>query len=210
MRGFFIFLAVILVLGVIVYYSIVNTTANAQGEGGGSEQAPPRPNTSGTGIATPDTTATPVSLPMSLHSTKVSGGSIIVPTKSLSAFFIGISEANLSSFNILGSPVSNPELIHYETSFNSQCPQYVWYNRSLYALRGTDVNSTTGVKTCYYKNAQSSLPSELKVQTTAIAGQCANFKLYLSGVEYRYTKSSTETIYNPFATTVNYCVYQKQ
>lgn len=148
--------------------------------------------------APPSISELPFIPPIGFRSTKVNGSD----TSSASlGIFNQISESTLSLLNILPAPVKVTQFIHYETNFSNGCPQYIWYQQALYTKMGEKTDSTSGIKTCYYRFNKSVLPNELKIMVSTLP--CTQFKHYLSGVEYSYSKS-TQELGN------NYCFYYKQ
>lgn len=140
----------------------------------------------------------PFTPPIGFRSTKVNESD----TASVSlGVFNQLAEATVSSFNILASPVKVTTFIHYETNFSNGCPQYIWYQQALYTKIGEKIDSTSGIKTCYYGFNKSVLPNELKIMVSTLP--CTQFKYYLSGVEYSYSKSTQEQ-------GIAYCYYNKQ
>lgn len=143
-----------------------------------------------------------VTLPLKTGSTSVN----ISDTAQAVINFSGLKEDNMVSYNVLTSAGSNPIKIHYVTGFASSCPQYIWYKNWLYSYRGTEQDQS-GNKTCYYGINKSILPSSLDIQLTGLT--CANFQVYVSGIEYKYDK----TIIKGGGLTTSaktYCVYNKQ
>jgi hypothetical protein len=120
--------------------------------------------------------------------------------------FSGLTEATLASSNVLTSPGSAPAKVHLVVPFNGVCDPFIWYKSWLYSFVESIQDSGTGQRTCYYAVNKSKLPAELLVATPA-SGACGNFKLYLSGVEYKYV-SIRNVKFGP-APGVNYCVYKK-
>ena len=136
------------------------------------------------------------------------GSTLITTGASLdnTSFDYKINESNLASYNLFTSAGNNPKLIHYALPFNQTCYSRNWYKGWLYDYRGFSQDTNTGAKTCYYGVDKSKLPAEIFVQTPA-SGSCANFKLYLSGVEYRFIEIRNINAGNQ---QVNFCVYQRQ
>lgn len=124
-----------------------------------------------------------------------------------SLFLVNISESNMSSFNLTKAPGSNPSRIHIVTKFNTPCAQFVWYKHWLYVLSSSKADQNTGLVTCYYKIDKSVFPDEIKV-STQVGSKCNNFKLFFSGVEYRYSDTRIEHPNN--FTTLQFCAYKKQ
>lgn len=201
---------------VILYYVFIGSSDNkAKGEGTscktddgkdgiitGGTCVPPRviPDNSNPNF---NPNPTPVPLPLGTGSTSVN----IADTAQAVINYTGMTEDNISSYNVLTSAGSNPNRIHYVTGFSSQCPQYVWYKNWLYSYRGTE-SDQNGNKTCYYGIDKSVLPASLEIQILT-SNTCTNFKVYVSGIEYKYDK----TIQKPATLSSgmkSYCVYVKQ
>lgn len=183
---FFIVAAVVLVGGAITAYFLFfrDDTPDA---------APP-------GKPTLNPNAQPVHIP-GKGSTLITSGA----TGVTGAGFAGMNESNLNSYNVLTDPGTNPQKIHFTAPFNKACDPWVWYNKWLYAYVESTQDANTGLRTCYYEVSKSKLPAELAVQTPA-AGACANFKLYLSGIEYAYDSIRNVKI---GIVTIPYCIYKR-
>ena len=143
-----------------------------------------------------------VPLPLKVGSTSVN----IADTAQAVVNFSGMSENNLASYNILTSAGSNPNKIHYTTGFASQCFPNIWYKNWLYSYRGSEIDQS-GNKTCYYGVNKSVLPASIQVQLTG--SECKNYKLYISGVEYKYSKNIVGGG-SIISVPLSYCVYTKQ
>lgn len=122
------------------------------------------------------------------------------------ADFTGLTEDNIKSRNVLTAAGSNPAKIHFTVAFNASCPAFVWYKNWLYAFDQSVQNSNTGIKTCYYSVKPSTLPAQLLVMAPT-QGDCTNFKLYISGVEYKYVEKTS--IVTGLGFPKLYCVYKK-
>lgn len=149
------------------------------------------------------------------NSVKVSKASTS-PAQDPNSFFNGLLESNIDSFNVQKSAGSNPQYIHFDTEFDSQCYQYVWHKKWLYTFVGQQAvagGSATGegqnLKTCKYGISKASLPSQLRVRIASPANPCANFRLFISGLEYKYSQTITEAGAMSSAP-VTYCIYNKQ
>lgn len=126
-----------------------------------------------------------------------------------STYFDYVTDQNLTSHNIFTSQLSAvPSSIHYTSAFNNtnSCSQYIWYKKFLYVLVNTNTDNQ-GNKTCYYKLDKSVLPGNLKVQSTSTPANCLAYVYYLSGVQYKFHKATTE---NGLTGTKHYCNYAKQ
>lgn len=129
-------------------------------------------------------------------------------------YYNGITASNVHDYNIQNASGSNPEYIHFTTRFDSQCPQYIWYKKWLYVFRkeevvqGSTALSRPNEKNCYYKLEKSLFPSEFSVLLPTVAGQCPGLKLFISGIEYKYSQTITGT--PSFTGTPNaYCIYKR-
>lgn len=172
--------------------------------------------TNGPHIDTNPTLGGDVSPVFEPNSVQVNESSIAIG-QNINNFFNNIQEQNISSFNITTSAGSNPGYIHFKTNFQNQCPQFVWYKKWLYTfirvenaakqVEGSGVGPAQN--TCYYKVDRTILPNEIKVAKNNNTAQCANFKLFTSGVEYKFLE--TRKVTNQFShwTTI-YCIYKKQ
>lgn len=152
----------------------------------------------------PAPVATPVITPLGKGSTLITTGA----SQDTTQFGYAIKEGNLASYNLLTSAGSNPKLIHFTVPFNQTCYASIWYKSWLYYYRGFTQDANTGMKTCYYGTDKNRMWKELLVQTP-VSGTCSNFKLYLSGVEYRFTEIRLIGI-DQYIGNVNFCVYKKQ
>ena len=209
----------VLVLGIAYYYLIGSTPDEGGEEGSPCKSDDGRDGVIQGGVCVPPHTVNggyvaPVVTPISssasqslaLRSTLVNQGNTSV-AQSPSVFYnnINLSQTSLGSFNLATAKGTNPALIHFITGFINQCPAFVWYKNWLYSYRGTETDSNTGAKTCYYKIDKASFPKEIKVLSNA--GQCGNFKLFTSGIEYKFTEKRTDKYGNA---QVEFCIYKKQ
>lgn len=184
--------------------AICKTTGGIDGIIQGGSCVPPRAINPNTFNYLGYVNGQPVALPLSFQSTLVDIGQ----TAQAVPNFNSAHENDLTLFNILTSAGSNPTKIHYVTGFSSPCPQYIWYKNWFYSFRGTQTNDN-GNKTCYYGINKSDLPNEIKVTIPNGQTQCKNFKLYISGVEYKFSERKFESplLGSP---QVSVCVYKKQ
>lgn len=201
MKPFFIFLAVILGVGVLLYWLLVGSPAKKP-----SEQSVPKPinPNSGQPSGVEDAPAPPTTL--GFNSTKVASTDV-TPALNPNGLFINANESNMASYNILTYPVLGKGFIHYDTKFSASCPLYVWHNKSYYSLLGANTDES-GVKTCYYKLDRNILPQQLKIQSLTPPYSCTGFKYYVSGVEYVFNKAVAEGA--GVSGTKHYCLYNKK
>lgn len=185
---FYIILAVIIILAAAAIYLFYK---NKKSNSGNANTTP------GLGNATP----LPATILLGQNSSQVSISDI---TATQGASFDNITEASLPSFNVLTSPGSNPGKIHFVVSFNTTCAPFVWYKNWLYSYLGSTQDTVSGNKTCYYGINSAKLPAELLVDPTGTS--CQNFKLYISGIEYKY--DSIKPVKKGFVF-VPHCVYKK-
>lgn len=176
-----------------------------------------------TSTGTPDTTGTQpvgtgnVGLNLAFNSIRVAKSSVSV-AQNPSVAFNNMLSSTLFDFNVLSASGSNPTLINFDTKFDSQCPQYVWYKKWLYVFRTSQIIPAAqagpgvrdDVKRCYYSVSRAELPSQIRVRIPSPGHSCPSLRLYISGVEYKYSTTNTETITGIGGGTATYCTYLKQ
>lgn len=197
MKAFWIFVAVVVVIASFAIYFLwwkpsQAGAATSTGSGGSSTPAP-----------VPQPEPLPAKPPIGKSSVKVDAADI-ASALDPAIQFNNVAEDQMAAHNLLGSPGSNPTLIHFETGFANACSKYVWYKGWMYVNIGE--KDSGGVKTCYYHVAQEQLPAEIRVYIPFEKPACSGYHFYLSGTEYLYTGTATETAH---LTMKKFCIYKK-
>lgn len=153
-----------------------------------------------------------IGLNPALNSVLVSA-STVSGAQSPSAFFNNIHKGNIASFNVMTVAGSNPDLIHFRTRFDAQCPQYIWHKKWLYSFITEKIvpsADSRDPKICYYKVERSALPNQINILLNSAADSCPSLRLFISGAEYAYSQTKTEFVTTPSGHWINYCAYNKK
>lgn len=158
-----------------------------------------------------DPTEGTIGLNPALTSVKVAKSQVsAAPNPSVA--FPNMWDHKIADFNVLRQPGSNPVNIHFHDKFDAQLPQYIWYNKWIYQLITSNIvqpsiGERDPMKRGYYRVTRVELPSQIKVRILSPANSCPALSLFISGVEYKYSTTTTDPSYAGGGT---YCTYLKK
>lgn len=197
LQNIFLVIAVIAIIYLIYYYTVVSKRAPT---GGSTTLSPVTPTGLGTGLTHGGSTTAPSTLPSITTGTVASTArSVLVLKQDTTPASAPNTLSGLEG--ISKTPITGiKQKIHFTTNFLDICPNYIWHNGVYYVHYHSETNAE-GIKICYYQFNKNVLPNFI-TPTPSIG---CDYRVYFSGVEYVYNSSA------PVVTASNYlnCKYKK-